>query len=91
MSDLAATFGAIFLGFLSIILGTVFFSVLRSGPAEVAQLRRKHYGLRPWMAGDLKKPSRSATMRELEGLELKAKSGRLIHARRTRAPSYELL
>lgn len=91
MNEIVATFGAIFLGFLSIILATVFFSVLRSGPAEVSQLRRKDYGLRPWLSGDLKKPARGATMRELEGLELKAKDGKLTHARRTRAPSAELL
>lgn len=91
MNEVVATLGAIFLGFLSIILATIFFAVLRSGPAEVAQLRRKHYGLRPWFSGDLKKPARGATMRELEGLELKAKNGKLSHARRTRAPSSELL
>lgn len=91
MNELFATIGAILLGFLAIILFTVFFRVARSGPAEISQLRRKDYGIKPWLAGDLKRPARGATMRELEGIELKASNGRLTHARRTRAPSSELM
>lgn len=91
MNELIATIGAILLGFLAIILLTVFLRVVRAGPAEIAQLRRKDYGIKPWLAGDLKRPARGATMRELEGIELKASKGKLTHARRTRAPSVELM
>lgn len=91
MNEVVATFGAILLGCLAIILFTVFLAVWRAGPAEISQLRRKDYGLRPWVSGTMRKPARGATMRELEGIELKASAGKLSHARRTRAPSSELL
>lgn len=91
MYELIATFGAILLGLLSIILATVFLSVLKSGPRDIAYLRRKDYGLKSWASGSLQKPARGATMRELEGIELKSSGGKLRHARRTRAPSSELL
>jgi len=91
MNELLFTALATLLGFLAIILATVFFSVLKAGPKEIAYLRRKRYGLGPWFNGSLPKTSRGATMRELEGIELKAANGRLVHARQTRAPSSELL
>ena len=91
MYDLFATFGAILLGLISLVVLTVFLSVLRGGPSEISYLRRKDYGLKPWVTGALRKPARGATMRELEGIELKSRGGRLSHARRTRAPSSELL
>lgn len=91
MYQLMATFGAIMLGLLSLILLTVFLAAAKSGPGEVSYLRRKNYGLRAWASGSLQKPARGATMRELEGVELKSSGGRLNHARRTRAPSSELL
>jgi hypothetical protein len=90
MTEILATLGAMLLGFLAVVLATVFVSVLRAGPSEVAYLRRKDYGFRPWFAGALPKTSRGATMRELEGVELKAEKGRLSHARPTRALSAEL-
>lgn len=91
MYDLFATFGAILLGLLSLVVLTVFLRVLKAGPGEVAYLRRKDYGLKSWASGSLHKPARGATMRELEGIELKSRGGTLNHARRTRAPSSELL
>ncbi|MBT2185541.1 hypothetical protein [Sphingobium nicotianae] len=91
MNEVAATVGAILLGFLAIILLTVFLSVLKAGPSEVSHLRRKDYGLKPWMSGEMRKATKGATMRELEGIEMKASRGRLVHARKTRAPSPELL
>lgn len=84
MYDLIATFGAILLGLVSLVVLTVFLSVLRSGPGEIAYLRRKDYGLRSWVTGALRKPARGATMRELEGIELKSRGGTLNYARRTR-------
>jgi hypothetical protein len=91
MYDLIATFGAILLGLVSLVVLTVFLSVLRGGSGEIAYLRRKDYGLKSWATGALRKPARGATMRELEGIELKSRGGTLSHARRTRAPSSELL
>jgi hypothetical protein len=89
--QIALTILAILLGFLSVILGTLFFSAFRGGKKEITRLRRKRYGLRTWAAGSLPSTSSGATMHELEGLELKAKAGKLVHVRQTRAPSAELI
>ena len=79
MYDLIATFGAILLGLVSLVVLTVFLSVLRGGSGEIAYLRRKDYGLKSWATGALRKPARGATMRELEGIELKSRGGISSH------------
>ncbi|WP_157088912.1 hypothetical protein [Novosphingobium capsulatum] len=91
MNELIGTVGAIVFGFVALILLTVFVSVIKTGSSEISQLRRKDYGLKPWISGSMRRPARGATMRELEGIELKSSGGQLKHARRTRAPSPELL
>lgn len=89
--QIAATIIAVLFGFLSVILATVFVSAFRSGRQDVARLRRKRYGLRTWAAGGLPRTTSGATMHELEGIELKAQGGKLVHVRQTRAPSAELI
>lgn len=54
-------------------------------------MRLKQYSLTNWAAGSLPDTSSGATMHELEGIELKAKAGQLVHVRQTRAPSSELI
>lgn len=89
--QIAATIVSVLFGFLAVILATVFVSALRSGKQDIARLRRKRYGLRTWVSGSLPSTTFGATMHELEGIELKAKGGKLVHARQTRAPSSELI
>jgi hypothetical protein len=85
------TLGAVFFGFLSVILATLFLSALRGGRKEITRLRRKQYGLKPWASGGLPNTTNGATMHELEGIEMKAHAGKLVHVRQTRAPSSELI
>ena len=89
--QIAATIIAVLFGFLAVILATVFVSAFRSGKQDIARLRRKRYGLRTWAAGGLPRTTSGATMHELEGIELKAQGGKLVHVRQTRAPSAELI
>jgi len=89
--QIALTILAIFFGFLAVILGTLFLSAVRNGRREIKRLRRKRYGVQSWAAGSLPATTMGATMHELEGLELKAKGGELVHIRQTRAPSSELI
>lgn len=89
--QIAMTILAVLFGFLAVILTTVFLSAVRGGKKEITRLRRKQYGVRTWAAGSLPKTMTGATMHELEGIELKAQAGHLVHVRQTRAPSSELM
>ena len=91
MYDLIATFGAILLGLVSLVVLTVCRKALTGGDGEREYVPRKDYCLTAGATAALRKPARGATMRELEGIELKSRGGTLSHARRTRAPSSELL
>jgi hypothetical protein len=76
--------------FLAVLVVVTFVRVLRAGPGKVSYLRRKRYGLGAWATGGLRKTARGSTLHELEGLELKASSGRLSYVRETRAPTSEI-
>lgn len=89
--QIAYSIAAVFFGFLSVILMTVLVSALRNGKKEITRMRLKQYSLTNWAAGSLPDTSSGATMHELEGIELKAKAGQLVHVRQTRAPSSELI
>lgn len=89
--QIAATIVAVLFGFLAVILAAAFWSAMRSGKQEIARLRRKRYGLRTWASGSLPRTAMGATMHELEGIELLAENGKLVHARQTRAPSTEVI
>ena len=89
--QIAATIIAVLFGFLAVILAVTFLGAMRSGKQEIARLRRKRYGLRTWASGSLSSTTLGATMHELEGIELMAEDGRLVHARQTRAPSAEVI
>lgn len=89
--QIAATIIAVLFGFLAVVLSTAFVTAMRNGSKEIAQLRRKRYNFQTWAAGSLPKTAPGATMHELEGIELKAESGKLVHVRQTRAPSAELV
>lgn len=91
MSDTVATLLAVFFGFVSVVIGTAFVSVLRSGPGEIGFMRRKGFGWRSWLGGSLPKTASGASASELEGYELKAVDGTLVWARRTRTPTSEII
>jgi hypothetical protein len=89
--QIAATVIAVLFGFLAVVLSTAFVAAMRNGSKEIGQLRRKQYNFEAWAAGSLPKTTPGATMHELEGIELKAEGGKLVHVRQTRAPSAELV
>jgi hypothetical protein len=85
--DIVATIVATLLGFASVIVIIVTFRVIVAGPSRVSQLRRKRYGLAAWFSGGLPKTGIGTTVHELEGIEMKARNGRLVAVRQTRAPT----
>jgi len=91
MSDPLATIAAILLGFVTVVISTAFFSILRSGPGEIGYMRRKGFGLTSWLAGSLPNSGEGASAGDIEGIEMKARDGRLEWVRRTRTPTSEII
>lgn len=90
MSDILLASAATLVAFFSVLVGVAFVRLWRAGPGNVSYLRRKRYGVVPWLTGSLPKTSGGSTLHELEGLELKASGGRLKYVRQTRAPTADV-
>jgi hypothetical protein len=90
MTEIALTVTSIVFACIALFIAVAFLRVFKSGRRKISYLRRKHYGLSAWAAGALPKTTTGTTVHELEGLELKAKNGRLIHVRQTRAATSEV-
>lgn len=75
---------------LAVFVAVAFMRVLKSGRQKISYLRRKRYGLAAWATGALPKTIAGTTVHELEGLELKARNGRLVHVRQTRTTTSEV-
>jgi hypothetical protein len=90
MTEILLTLLSAFLVCVTIFMAVTFLRVLRAGPRKMSYLRRKHYGVKAWAMGALPKTTVGTTVHELEGLELKARGGRLEHVRQTRATTAEI-
>jgi hypothetical protein len=90
MSDILLALTATLVAFFAVLMAVAFVRLLRAGPGSVSYLRRKRYGLLPWLTGSLPKTSGGSTLHELEGLELKASGGRTNYVRQTRAPTADV-
>lgn len=90
MMDLLFAFASVLIAFVAVLVSVAFWRVLRAGPGKVSYLRRKRYGLAAWATGGLPKTSRGSTVHELEGIEFKARGGRLSYVRQTRATTSEI-
>ena len=86
MTDILLALAATLVAFVAVLVAVAFVRVLRAGPGTVSYLRRKRYGVLPWLTGSLPKTTGGSTLHELEGLELKASGRRLKYVRQTRAP-----
>lgn len=90
MSDLFYALASTLFACVAVFVAVAFWRVLWAGPRKVSYLRRKRYGLTAWATGALPKTSAGTTVHELEGIEMKARNGRLVHVRQTRATTSEI-
>lgn len=90
MTELLYALASALFASVAVFVSVAFWRVLVAGPRKVSYLRRKHYGLAAWATGALPKTSANTTVHELEGIELKARKGRLVHVRQTRATTSEI-
>ena len=90
MTEILFAFASTLFACEAVIVSVAFVRVLRAGPKKVSYLRHKRYGLAAWATGALPKTNVGTTVHELEGLELKARNGRLAYVRQTRATTSEI-
>ncbi len=90
MTELFYTLISTLLACFAVFVSVAFVRVLKAGPGKVSYLRRKRYGLWAWATGDMPKTTAGTTVHELEGIELKAYKGRIVHVRQTRATTSEI-
>ena len=90
MTDILLAIASTAVAFFAVILSVVLWRVMRAGPGKVSYLRRKRYDLGAWATGGLPKTTTGSTLHELEGIELKARGGRLTYVSQTRATTAEI-
>jgi hypothetical protein len=90
MSEITNAILFVFFGILAVMILAVLISVIRQGPTQIRNLRRKGYGLRTLVNGQMPKPNNGSTIDVIEGLEFIADNGRVASVRQTRTISAEI-
>jgi hypothetical protein len=90
MSELASTALFVVFGVCAVTSATVLLRLLRQGPGEISNLRRKGFGVRAMLSGELPKPNTGSTIDVMEGLEFIAHQGQIGKVRQTRTISREI-